>query len=160
MPGSVALNGKEQLNRPYGGGRGTIQYFQGKSEFALSVSDKYTHAKDRNKSYTETTYGLPEQTIINTSNELPSKETNNYLSSYFNYIYKDKKQTFYSSLRMNRNMERSDTWTRETFSNMPGIYTRRENKHSLDLQPALRMRYNRVLKNEQRLRVEWYGKSR
>ena len=58
---------------------------------------------------------------------------------------------------MNRNMERSDTWTRETFSNMPGIYTRRENKHSLDLQPALRMRYNRVLKNEQRLRVEWYG---
>ena len=155
--GSVALNGKEQLNRPYGYGRGTIQYFQKKSEFALSVSDKYTYAKDHNESYTETTYGFPGKTIINTSNELPSRETNNHLSSYFNYIYKDKKQTVYSSFRMNRNMERSDIWTRETFSNMPGIYTRRENKHSLDLQPALRMRYNRVLKNEQRLRVEWYG---
>lgn len=155
--GSVALNGKEQLNRPYGYGRGTIQYFQKKSEFALSVSDKYTHAKDHNESYTETTYGFPGKTIINTSNELPSRETNNHLSSYFNYIYKDKKQTVYSSFRMNRNMEKSDIWTRETFSNMPEIYTRRENKHSLDLQPALRMRYNRVLKNEQRLRVEWYG---
>lgn len=155
--GAVAFNGKQQLNRPYGSGRGTAQYFQDKSEFALSVSDKYTHARNHNEDYTVTTYTFPESVVINTTEALPSDENANDLSSYFNYIYKDKQQTFYSSLRMDRTMEEHDTWSRETFSNDTKNYTRQEKTHTLDLLPAVRMRYNRVLKNEQQVRLEWYG---
>lgn len=138
--GAVAFNGKQQLNRPYGSGRGTAQYFQDKSEFALSVSDQYTHARNHNEDYTITTYTFPERVVVNTTEALPSDENANDLSSYFNYIYKDKKQTFYSSFRMNRKMEETDTQARETFSNSTGIFTRQENKYSLDLQPAVKMR--------------------
>lgn len=155
--GAVAFNGKQQLNRPYGSGRGTAQYFQDKSEFALSVSDKYTHARNHNEDYTVTTYTFPESVVINTTEALPSDENANDLSSYFNYIYKHKQQTFYSSLRMDRTMEELDTWSRETFSNDTKNYTRQEKTHTLDLLPAVRMRYNRVLKNEQQVRLEWYG---
>lgn len=155
--GAVAFNGKQQLNRPYGSGRGTAQYFQDKSEFALSVSDQYTHARNHNEDYTITTYTFPESVVVNTTESLPSDENANDLSSYFNYLYKDKQQTFYSSLRMNRTMEERDTWSRETFSNDTKNYTRQEKTHTLDLLPAVRMRYNRVLKNEQQVRLEWYG---
>lgn len=155
--GTIALNGKQQLNRPYGSGRGTTQYFQDKSEFALSVSDQYTHARNHNEDYTITTYTFPESVVVNTTESLPSDENANDLSSYFNYLYKDKQQTFYSSLRMNRTMEERDTWSRETFSNDTKNYTRQEKTHTLDLLPAVRMRYNRVLKNEQQVRLEWYG---
>ncbi len=155
--GAVAFNGKQQLNRPYGSGRGTAQYFQDKSEFALSVSDQYTHARNQNEDYTVTTYTFPESVVVNTTEALPSDENANDLSSYFNYIYKDKQQTFYSSLRMDRTMEEHDTWSRETFSNDTKNYTRQEKTHTLDLLPAVRMRYNRVLKNEQQVRLEWYG---
>ena len=155
--GAVAFNGKQQLNRPYGSGRGTAQYFQDKSEFALSVSDQYTHARNHNEDYTITTYTFPERVVVNTTESLPSDENANDLSSYFNYLYKDKQQTFYSSLRMNRTMEERDTWSRETFSNDTKNYTRQEKTHTLDLLPAVRMRYNRVLKNEQQVRLEWYG---
>lgn len=155
--GTIALNGKQQLNRPYGRGRGTAQYFQGKSEYAISISDKYTHARNHNEDYTITTYTFPERVVVNTTESLPSDENANNLSSYFNYIYKDKKQTFYSSFRMNRKMEETDTQARETFSNSTGIFTRQENKYSLDLQPAVKMRYSRALKDEQSLRLEWYG---
>lgn len=155
--GAVAFNGKQQLNRPYGRGRGTAQYFQGKSEYAISISDKYTHARNHNEDYTITTYTFPERVVVNTTEALPSDENANDLSSYFNYLYKDKQQTFYSSLRMNRTMEERDTWSRETFSNNTKNYTRQEKTHTLDLLPAVRMRYNRVLKNEQQVRLEWYG---
>lgn len=155
--GAVAFNGKQQLNRPYGRGRGTAQYFQGKSEYAISISDKYTHARNHNEDYTITTYTFPESVVVNTTEALPSDENANDLSSYFNYIYKDKQQTFYSSLRMDRTMEEHDTWSRETFSNDTKNYTRQEKTHTLDLLPAVRMRYNRVLKNEQQVRLEWYG---
>lgn len=155
--GAVAFNGKQQLNRPYGSGRGTTQYFQGKSEYAISISDKYTHARDHTGDYSTTTYRFPDEAVINTTEALPSDENANDLSSYFNYLYKDKQQTFYSSLRMNRTMEERDTWSRETFSNDTKNYTRQEKTHTLDLLPAVRMRYNRVLKNEQQVRLEWYG---
>lgn len=155
--GAVAFNGKQQLNRPYGKGRGTAQYFQDKSEFALSVSDQYTHARNHSEDYTVTTYTFPESVVVNTTEALPSDENANDLSSYFNYIYKDKQQTFYSSLRIDRTMEEHDTWSRETFSNDTKNYTRQEKTHTLDLLPAVRMRYNRVLKNEQQVRLEWYG---
>ena len=133
--GTIALNGKQQLNRPYGRGRGTAQYFQGKSEYAISISDKYTHARDHTGDYSTTTYRFPDEAVINTTEALPSDE----------------------NVRMNRKMEETDTQARETFSNSTGIFTRRENKYSLDLQPAVKMRYSRALKDEQSLRLEWYG---
>ena len=88
--GAVAFNGKQQLNRPYGSGRGTAQYFQDKSEFALSVSDQYTHARNHNEDYTITTYTFPESVVVNTTEALPSDENANDLSSYFNLLLSDK----------------------------------------------------------------------
>ena len=102
--GTIALNARHQLNKPTGTGRGTAQYFEGKSEWAVSVSDSYTHFRNHDEGYTETIYHFPDETIVRTDDELPSLDNNNNLKTYLNYIYKDKLQTFYSSLRMNRSM--------------------------------------------------------
>lgn len=44
------------MNKPTGTGRGTAQYFEGKSEWAVSVSDNYTHFRNHDEGYTETIY--------------------------------------------------------------------------------------------------------
>ena len=99
--GTVAVNGQHNLNKPLQvDARGTAQYFQGKSEFALSVADSYDCFSNYNsENYTETAYGFPDGTNVNTTQELPSQKNSNNLRSYFNYIYKDKKQSVYSSFR-------------------------------------------------------------
>ncbi len=156
--GTVAVNGQHNLNKPTGSARGTAQYFQGKSEFALSVADSYDCFSNYNsENYTETAYGFPDGTNVNTTQELPSQKNSNNLRSYFNYIYKDKKQSVYSSFRLNQNLRENDVWNSQTFSNTPETYTMQENRHSTGLSPALSFWYECALKNDQRLRMDWYG---
>ena len=50
--GTIALNARHQLNKPTGTGRGTAQYFEGKSEWAVSVSDSYTYFRNHDEGYT------------------------------------------------------------------------------------------------------------
>ncbi len=155
--GTIALNARHQLNKPTGSGRGTAQYFEGKSEWAVSVSDSYTHFRNHDEGYTETLYHFPNETIVRTDDELPSLDNNNNLKTYLNYIYKDKLQTFYSSLRMNRSMSENDNWNRQQYNNTSAVLVKQEYKHSVRLNPALQLRYNRTLPKRQGLRLELYG---
>ena len=115
--GSVALNANHQLNRLTGNGRGTIQFFEGKSEWTVSVADNYNHFKSHPESVLETTYLFPNEAIVRTDKQLPSSNNNNDLQAYMNYIFKDKKQIFYSSLRMNRKSSDIDNWVSQQYSN-------------------------------------------
>ena len=155
--GTIALNARHQLNKPTGTGRGTAQYFEGKSEWAVSVSDSYTHFRNHDEGYTETIYHFPDETIVRTDDELPSLDNNNNLKTYLNYIYKDKLQTFYSSLRMNRSMSENDDWNRQRYNNTSAVLVKQEYKHTVRLNPALQLRYNRTLPKRQILRLELYG---
>ena len=155
--GTVAVNGGHELNKPEGFGRGTAQYFEGKSEWAISVSDAYTHFTGHDKGYTETTYSFPDETIIRRDDKLPSLKANNRLKAYLNYIYRDKKQTFYTSLRMNRTTSDAEVWNRQQYSNTSTTLIKQENKNSSNLNPALQLQYNRTLPKRQRLRAELYG---
>ena len=85
--GTIALNARHQLNKPTGTGRGTAQYFEGKSEWAVSVSDNYTHFRNHDEGYTETIYHFPDETIIRTDDELPSLNNNNNLKAYLCLLY-------------------------------------------------------------------------
>ena len=155
--GTIAFNARHQLNRPTGNGRGTAQYFEGKSEWAVSVSDNYTHSTNHDEGYIETLYHFPEETIIRTDDKLPSLVNNNNLKTYLNYIYKDKLQTFYSSLRMNRSMSENDSWNRQRYNNTSTVLVKQENTYAVRLNPALQLRYNRTLPKRQKLRLELYG---
>ena len=111
----------------------------------------------REKGYTETIYHFPDETIVRTDDELPSLDNNNNLKTYLNYIYKDKLQTFYSSLRMNRSMSENDDWNRQRYNNTSAVLVKQEYKHTVRLNPALQLRYNRTLPKRQILRLELYG---
>ena len=84
--GTVAVNGRHNLNKPTGSGRGVTQYFQGKSEFALSVADNYDcYSNSNSANFMNTVYGFPDATVINTAQEQPSEKNSNNLRTYFNY---------------------------------------------------------------------------
>lgn len=156
--GTVAVNGRHNLNKPTGSGRGVTQYFQGKSEFALSMADNYDcYSNSNSANFMNTVYGFPDATVINTAQEQPSEKNSNNLRTYFNYIYKDKKQSIYTSLRLNHTKNTNDIWSRQTFSNTTEACTMQENRFSANLSPALSLWYERALKNDQRLRMDWYG---
>lgn len=155
--GSVALNANQQLNRPTGNGRGTVQYFEGKSEWAVSVSDQYNHYRQHPESFTETTYLFPNETVVRADKKLPSLSESNNLQAYLNYIYKDKKQMFSSSLRMNRRTSDNDHWTSQQYNNSSTLLTKQEKRNSMDLNPALQLYYSRDLPRRQKLKLGLYG---
>lgn len=155
--GSIALNVSQQLNRPTGNGRGTAQYFDGRSEWAVSVSDQYNHFKQRPESFTETTYLFPDETIVRTDKRLPSLSESNNLQAYLNYVYKDKKQMFSGSLRMNRRTSDNDSWASQQYNFKPIYLTKQEKRNSTDLNPALQLYYLRDLPRKQKLKVGVYG---
>lgn len=155
--GSVAVNANHELNRPNGYGRGTFQFFDGKSEWAVSVLDGYNHFKSHPESLLETTYLFPNESIIRTEKQLPSLSEHNNMQAYLNYIFKDKKQTFYSSLRMNRYANDRDDWVSQQYSNAPILLTKQEKKTTTNLNPALQLNYTRDLPRRQRIRLWLYG---
>ena len=154
---SVALNGTQSLNTPKGNFRATTQYFEGKSEFAFSASDSYTHFTSHPEGNTQTSYTFPDETIIRTDETSSSLNKNNGLKMYANYIYRGKTQDFYASLRFNRKASENEDLDRQYYSNETEKLTKRENSRSQDINPALRLRYNINLPHNQRLRTELYG---
>ena len=155
--GSVALNANHQLNRPTGGGRGTIQLFDGKSEWTASISDNYNHFKCHPESFLETTYLFPEGTIVRTDKQQPSLNESNNLQAYLNYIFKDKKQMLYTSLRMNRNMSDDDNRLNQSYAPVSTLLAKQERKYSNNLNPAMQINYLRDLPHKQKIRVGIYG---
>ena len=154
---SVALNGTQSLNTPKGNFRATTQYFEGKSEFAFSASDSYTHFTSHPEGNTQTSYTFPDETIIRTDETSSSLNKNNGLKMYANYIYRGKTQDFYASLRFNRKASENEDLDRQYYSNETEKLTKRENSRSQDINPALQLRYNINLPHNQRLRTELYG---
>lgn len=155
--GSIALNANHQLNRPTGNGRGTFQFFEGKSEWAVSVSDNYNHFKSHPEGLTETTYSFPDKTIVRTDKQLSSLNESNNLQAYLNYIFKDKKQAFYSSLRINRNTSDNDNWSSQQYNNSSTLLTKQERRNSTSLNPALQLNYTYDLPRRQRIRLWLYA---
>ena len=155
--GSVVLNGGHFLSNPSGGGRAATQYFQGKSELAFSVSDVYAHYTSRPEGNTQTSYTFPDETIIRTEETESSLNKENHLQMYANYLYKNKTQDFYASLRLNRNTSERENVDWQQYSNLSEALVKRENRTSQDINPALQLRYNVTLPYNQRLRAELYG---
>lgn len=155
---SVGFNASQQLNLPMGSVRGLTQYYQNNSEFALSVSDNYQHTHTRNEVPATTVYHHPTLGNITTvEQDLPTLDDNNGLKAYMNYIYRDKKQNMYVSLRFNRTRSEKEQETLTEDSYMAQTEIKRENRSLLNINPALQLRYIRSMKGNQRLRVELYG---
>ncbi len=154
--GSVAFNALHN-NRPNGNGKATVQYFEGKSEFTVSASGSYNHFTKHDEGVNTTTYHFPEETITRTDYKLPSPSDDNSFNTYANYLYKDKKQNLHASLRFNRKSGETDTYNKQTYSNIPATLTRQEHSNSQSISPSMKLQYSISLPHKQRLRIEAYG---
>lgn len=155
--GTVTMNGGHHLNKPLGGIRNSVQYFEGKSEFAFSVSDQYYNYTQHPEGSMQTTYLFPDKSITRTETALSSSENRNDVKVYANYLYKDKNQDFYVSLRFNRKTSDKENWDRQSYSNQSKPQIKQENRKSQDINPALQLRYAVKLPHNQRFRAELYG---
>ena len=156
--GSIGINASQQLNLPMGNARGLAQYYQNRSEFALSISDSYQHSHTRNEIPTTTVYHHPLLGDITTvEQDLPTLDNNNGLKAYMNYIYRDKKQNMYVSLRFNRTYSQKEQEILTEDSYLSQTEMKKENRNLLNINPALQLRYVRSMKGNQRLRIEAYG---
>lgn len=154
--GSISFNATH-YNRPNGNGKTTVQYFEGKSEFAISASGKYNNFTQRPEENTTTIYHFPENDIIRTAQNLSSASESNEQNMYANYLYKDKIKNFYASLRFNRNETENRKHSNLEYNNAPVLYTKQEYSASQKINPAIQLRYNHSLPAKQRIRVEAYA---
>ena len=155
--GTVAFNVNHHLTRPEGNGRLSTQYHQGKSEFAISLSGGYKNNEWKNDGHTITTYCFPNNTIEKTIKFLPSEDDGHNLNGYANYIFKDKTQNFYASLRLNHKEAEGDGWSNFQYNVAPTLFTKQENTASNSINPALKLQYGITLPNDQNLRLDVYG---
>lgn len=54
-------------------------------------------------------------------------------------------------------MSENDDWNRQRYNNTSAVLVKQEYKHTVRLNPALQLRYNRTLPKRQILRLELYG---
>lgn len=156
--GTAVLNVIQQINKPAGNETGTVQYFKGKSEFSISVNNRYkNHFKQCDEGNTTTMYKFPDNVIIRTETFLPSLNDGGIQKAYLNYIYRDTKQDFYASLRFNRDAEEADNWGNTIYNIDQATYLKQEYSQSQQINPALQLRYSRNMPSNQRIRVELYG---
>lgn len=155
--GTAAFNANHHLTRLEGGGRISTQYFQGKSELAISASGGYNNYRWEDEGYMTNTYNFPDETVVRTLKSLPSDNDAHKLNGYVNYIYRDKVQDFYASLRMNHSDSEEDDWNSLQYNNDPTLLTMQEYQQMKKLNPGLKLRYTRTLPHSQRLRAELYG---
>ena len=155
--GTAAFNANHHLTRLEGDGRASTQYFQGKSEFAVSLSGGYKNYEWEDEGQVVTSYNFPNETVTRTDKSLPSDNNAYKLNGYVNYIYRDKVQDFYASLRMNHSDSEQDDWNSLQYSNLPTLRTMQENEQMKELNPGLKLQYTRTLPHDQRLRAEVYG---
>lgn len=155
--GTAAFNANHHLTRLEGDGRASTQYFQGKSEFAVSLSGGYKNYEWEDEGQVVTSYNFPNETVTRTDKSLPSDNNAYKLNGYVNYIYRDKVQDFYASLRMNHSDSEQDDWNSLQYNNLPTLRTMQENEQMKELNPGLKLQYTRTLPHDQRLRAEVYG---
>lgn len=155
--GTAAFNANHHLTRLEGDGRISTQYFQGKSEFAVSASGGYNNYRWEDEGYMTNTYNFPDETVVRTLKSLPSDDDAHILNGYVNYIYRDKVQDFYASLRMNHSDSEEDDWNSLQYNNNPTLLTMQEYQQMKKLNPGLKLQYTRTFPNNQRLRTELYG---
>ena len=82
--GTVAFNANHHLTHLEGDGRVNTQYYQGKSEFAVSASGTYNDYRVKEEGYTKTVYNFPNETITRTFKNLPSDNNAYKLNGYAN----------------------------------------------------------------------------
>lgn len=155
--GTTAFNTNHDFTSLKGNGRISTQYFQGKSEFAVSVSGGYNNNNWKDEGYMISTYNFPNETVTRTLKGLRSDINAGNLNGYVNYIYNDKVQNFYVSFRMNHNDSEQDDRNSLQYSNNPTLLTMQEHKQIKKLNPGLKLQYTRTLPHDQRLRAEFYG---
>ncbi len=155
--GTVGFNANHYYTRLQGDGRVNTQYFQNKSEFALSLSGRYENTNFHNEGQTVTTYDFPTGTVTRTDRFMPTDENMHRLNGYLNYIYRNKSQDFYVSLRMNQSESEVDNRSSLQYNTMPSLLTKQEQTQSNSLNPGLKLQYTRTLAHNQRLRAELYG---
>ena len=155
--GTVGLNANHYFTRLEGDGRVNTQYFQDKSEFALSLSGRYQNTEFHNEGQTVTTYDFPNGAVTRTDRFMPADNDSHRLNGYFNYIYRNKSHDFYASLRMNQSHSETDDWSSLQYTTTPLLFTKREQTRSNSLNPGLKLQYTRSLPHSQRLRAELYG---
>lgn len=155
--GTTSFNARHHLTRPEGNGTVSTQYFHGKSEFAISASGRYNNYEWEDEGQVSTTYNLPDESVTRSERLLPSKNNALQLNGYINYIYRDKRQDFYASLRMNHSDSEEDDWSNLQYSNATTVYTKQENEQMKQLNPGLKLQYTRTLSHNRRLRAELYG---
>lgn len=155
--GTAAFNANHHLTRLEGGGRISTQYFQGKSEFAISASGAYNNYRWEDEGYMTNTYNFPDETVVRTLKSLPSDDDAHKLNGYVNYIYRDKVQDFHASLRMNHSDSEEDDWNSLQYNNYSTLLTMQEYQQMKKLNPGLKLRYTRTFPHSQRLRAELYG---
>lgn len=155
--GTFGFYANHYLTRLAGDGRATTQYFQGKSEFALSLSGSYENTDFHNKGQTVTTYDFPNGAVTRIDRFMPSNDDSHRINGYFNYIYRDKSQDIYVSLRMNQGRFETGNHSNLQYDTKPSVFVREEQTKSNSLNPGLKLQYTRKLPHSQRLRAELYG---
>lgn len=152
--GTVALNGKQQSNRVTGGYGATAQFFKKKSEIAVSVYDGYNNfsVEDGNQSLTNFKYS--DGNIVKKEQKgLLLDEKGNNFKTYLNYIYRDKKNSFYASARLGRRSGDNENTSMEMFSNRPYAMTMNDARSTVILNPSGKIFYERKFKYNQTLRI-------
>ena len=155
--GTASFTLNHHLTRPEGDGRVSSQYYHNKSEFALSLAGDYNNYEWRDDGHITTIYNFPGETVTRTLRMLPSDNDAYKLNGYLNYIYRDKVDDFYASLRLNHSDSETDDWGNIAYSISPTLLTMQENAQTGELNPGLKLQYTRTLPHDQRLRMELYG---
>lgn len=155
--GTMGINALHHMTRPEGTGRVNTQYVQGHSEFAVSVSGGYKTYEWEDEGQTVSSYNFPDGTVTRTDKPLSSDINANQLNGYMNYIYRDKVQDFYASLRINHSDGEEDNWNSLQYNTSSVLQVKQEHTQMKKLNPGLKLQYTRTLPHEQRLRAEVYG---
>lgn len=155
--GTVGLYANQFLTHLGGDGRAATQYFQGTSEFAVSLSGSYRHTSLHNQGHRITTYDFPIGAITRTDRFMPTDQDSPRLNGYVNYIYRRQSHDLYVSLRLNRSRSDIDRWSSMQYDAAPTLLTKQEHVESASLNPGLKVQYTRTLPRSQRLRAELYG---
>ncbi len=155
--GTVGVNAEQNFTSLEGDGRVNTQYFQDKSEFALSLSGRYKNTDFHNKGQVVTTYDFPNGAVTRTERFMPTDDDSHRLNGYANYIYRNKSQDFYVSLRMNQSSSDTDNRNSMEYNSAPPLLLRQERVQSSSLNPGLKLQYTGKLPKNQRLRTELYG---
>ena len=154
--GTVAISALHKLTTPEGNVRATAQYFEGKSEYAISAHGSYNNFSGQPQDCRATTYRFPEATVTRRTESLSALNRQDAMGAYFTYLYSDTRQSLYASARFNRSHSNDESGSTLAYSNDAEAYTRRENATSQSISPALKLRYSRTLPKRQSLRVEAY----